>query len=119
MWISKLELTNFRCYEHIAANFNPGFNLIWGNNGLGKTNLVESIHFCSAFDSHRTTATTHLIRENESEATISATLNFSGRAINQVTKLSNPGQTKVWVNSSPKKKLSDAIGTTSSVIFAP
>ncbi|MEY3029493.1 MAG: replication/repair protein RecF [Actinomycetota bacterium] len=119
MWISKLELTNFRCYEQIAANFDSGFNLIWGNNGLGKTNLVESIHFCSAFDSHRTTATTHLIRENESEATISATLNFSGRAINQVTKLSNPGQTKVWVNSSPKKKLSDAIGTTSSVIFAP
>jgi DNA replication and repair protein RecF len=119
VWISRLELTNFRGYSQTQVDFVPGFNLIWGNNGLGKTNLVEAIHFCSAFESHRTSATTHLILEGETEANISASLNFSGRFVNQTTKLARPAQTKVWVNGTAKKKLADAIGTTSCVIFAP
>lgn len=119
MWISSLKLGDFRGYTKAELEFSPGFNLIWGNNGLGKTNIVEAIYFSTTFESHRTAATTHLIRDGASEASITASLRASGRSVNQTTALSKPSQTRVWVNGSPKRKLSDALGTTSSVIFSP
>ncbi len=49
MWISKLELTNFKSYQHQAFDFPPpndGKNiiLIGGMNGFGKTSLLEAIY---------------------------------------------------------------------------
>ncbi len=37
-----LQLRNFRCFETIAAEFEPGFNFIVGANGQGKTSLLEA-----------------------------------------------------------------------------
>lgn len=119
MWISNLKLSDFRCYTEAEVHFEPGFNLIFGNNGLGKTNLVEAIYFSSAFESHRTPTATHLINNGAISGSITAELNANGRAVTQLTTLTNPAQTRVWVNGSPKKKLSEAIGTTSAVMFSP
>jgi DNA replication and repair protein RecF len=80
---------------------------------------VEAIYFCSTFESHRASSTTYLIRDGQSTSSITATLNSSNRSLSQLIQLAKPAQTKVWVNGSPKRKLSEAIGTTSSVIFSP
>ncbi len=47
MYINKLALTNFRNIENADLSFNSHFNVIYGNNGNGKTNLLESIHYIS------------------------------------------------------------------------
>ncbi|MEI9415407.1 DNA replication/repair protein RecF [Mesorhizobium sp. Cs1321R2N1] len=43
--ISKLTLTNFRNYASLAIDFAPGAVVFSGDNGAGKTNLLEAISF--------------------------------------------------------------------------
>ncbi len=43
MKIEKLELNNFRCFEHINFELHPRMNVMVGINGTGKTALLEAI----------------------------------------------------------------------------
>ena len=43
MKILNLKLLNFRNYEKLELSFNPSKNIIIGQNGMGKTNIVEAI----------------------------------------------------------------------------
>lgn len=45
MILSELHLHNFRNYEEATVNFGERVNYIYGNNGQGKTNLLEAISF--------------------------------------------------------------------------
>ena len=47
MKLNTIKLANFRNYEHIDLKFNNHLNIIYGNNGEGKTNLVEAIYVLS------------------------------------------------------------------------
>ena len=44
MCIRKLKLTNFKNYEYVDVTFSDGYNLITGNNGEGKTNLLDAVY---------------------------------------------------------------------------
>lgn len=43
MRLDRLHIKNFRCYEDAAFDFQPGFNLVVGVNGSGKTSLLQAI----------------------------------------------------------------------------
>lgn len=43
MILENLRLENFKNYKSCYSEFNPGLNFIYGNNGNGKTNLLESV----------------------------------------------------------------------------
>jgi DNA repair exonuclease SbcCD ATPase subunit len=43
MRIDHLHVRNFRCYEEADFHFNPRFNLIVGDNGAGKTSVLEAL----------------------------------------------------------------------------
>ena len=52
MHLKKLSLVNFKNYEHAELNFSTGVNCFVGDNGGGKTNLLDAIHhlsFCKSF----------------------------------------------------------------------
>jgi DNA replication and repair protein RecF len=53
MHLKRLLLRNFRNYAHAEVVFSPRINLIQGENGQGKTNLLEAIHFLSTGRSFR------------------------------------------------------------------
>ena len=44
MEISSLKLLNFRNYETLELKFSNKVNLIYGKNGMGKTNIIEAIY---------------------------------------------------------------------------
>jgi len=46
-YIKNLILTNYRTYKNIKLSFSSGINIICGKNGIGKTNILESISFLS------------------------------------------------------------------------
>ena len=53
MRIKSLKLDFFRSYTHLETRFDPGVNLIYGENAQGKTNLLEAVAYLSAARSHR------------------------------------------------------------------
>lgn len=47
MLLNRIHLFNFRNYDEQQINFNKSFNYLYGNNGEGKTNILEAISFIS------------------------------------------------------------------------
>jgi DNA replication and repair protein RecF len=47
MYLKKLSLTNFKNYEFNELEFSPRINCFVGNNGVGKTNILDAIHYLS------------------------------------------------------------------------
>lgn len=47
MYLTKIKLANFKNYEELEASFTPGINCVVGNNGVGKTNLLDAIYYLS------------------------------------------------------------------------
>lgn len=45
MYLKKINILNYRNIEESELVFSPKINLFWGNNGMGKTNLLDSILF--------------------------------------------------------------------------
>lgn len=62
MYVSDVALTDFRSYETVVLQLPPGVVVFEGNNGRGKTNLVEGLAYLSAFSSHRSTSSKQLVR---------------------------------------------------------
>ncbi len=47
LYINKLSLVQFRNYEEATLSFSPRINCFVGDNGVGKTNLLDAIHYLS------------------------------------------------------------------------
>lgn len=45
MQIRNLKLLNFRNYHSLELSFDEGLNIFYGQNGAGKTNIIEAIYF--------------------------------------------------------------------------
>ena len=43
MRLDSIHLTNYRCHADLAVNFAPGFNVVVGINGSGKTSLLKGV----------------------------------------------------------------------------
>lgn len=52
MWLKQLSLFNFKNYEEESISFLPGVNALTGDNGAGKTNLLDAIHYLSLCKSY-------------------------------------------------------------------
>ena len=64
MEITSLKLFNFRNFDTLELNFSPNKNIIIGNNGVGKTNIVEAIFVLGLTKSFRTNDDDILVKEN-------------------------------------------------------
>lgn len=61
MFIKKINLNNFRCFENKQLSLDGQFVLISGNNGSGKTSLLEALHYSCYLRSFRTHINKELI----------------------------------------------------------
>ena len=65
MFISEIQLKNYRNYEKLELSFEDKVNVIIGENAQGKTNLMEAIYVLAMAKSHRTSNDRELIRWDE------------------------------------------------------
>jgi len=122
MYVTKVELTNFRNYEHASIEFAPGANLLIGTNGQGKTNIVEAIAYLATLASHRVAADGPLVKVGEDQAVIQARV-IAGlqdaRALTLELTI-NPGRAnQARINRSPQRRARDLMGALRVVAFTP
>lgn len=65
MIVKKLDLLNFKNYEELNISLSPGINCFAGENGSGKTNLLDAIYFLSLTKSASPLSDSQLIRHSE------------------------------------------------------
>ena len=65
MVLCSLELNGFRNLLPGTLHFHPGVNLLWGENGAGKSNLLEAIYFLFTTCSFRTQRTPELVARGQ------------------------------------------------------
>ncbi len=120
MLLKRLVLNNYRNIEKIAMDdIDSGINIIYGNNAVGKTNLLESINYISSGKSFRNVSDLRLIKEGEKEASISA--NYSSKYSRGRIDIRIIGDEKksIRINSMPIRKISELMGVMNSVVFYP
>ena len=63
--LTQLQLRQFRCFESLRVDFAPGFNFFIGNNGQGKTSILEAACVLLRLQSQRSSSLSPLIRVGE------------------------------------------------------
>ncbi len=74
MILKNIEIRNFRNYEQLSLQLHPQLNIIYGNNGEGKTNLLESIYVLAFTKSHRSFIDHNLIKSGAETAVLKGTI---------------------------------------------
>ena len=74
MTLRTLSLQHFRCFSHFQTDLHPRFNYIIGENGSGKTAVLESISLLCRAQSFRMRETIPLIQAKQSRLTVMAHL---------------------------------------------
>ncbi len=120
MQLNELTLRNFRNYQEQTFAFDPGVNLIVGDNAQGKTNLLEAISFLGSGRSFRAQKTGEMIRFGAEFAELQGAV-FSQQRQQSLRWLlfsgSRPRQ--MFRNGVKKKSAGELSGVLSTVLFCP
>ena len=120
MRLNKLNLHHFRNYEELSLEFEPGVNLIVGNNAQGKTNLLEAISYAGSGKSFRALKTAEMIRFGADFADIEAEVFAQGREQQlRYVLFSGSRPRAIFRNGAKKKTSADLAGVLPTVLFCP
>ncbi|WP_411274002.1 DNA replication/repair protein RecF [Daejeonella sp.] len=65
MWLQKLSVINFKNYSEAELSFSQTVNAFTGNNGAGKTNILDAIHYLSLCKSYFNPIDSQQIKQGE------------------------------------------------------
>lgn len=118
MWVSELDIRQWRNHAQSTVRCEQGITLFIGPNGQGKTNMVEALYFLSTLSSHRVATQQALVQDGCDEATVFATLRHDQRTVSVGLTLKRKGASQAVINQS-KAKASNIPQWVSAVMFAP
>lgn len=119
MLLERLRLRNFRNYASLDIELFPGKNVLLGDNGQGKTNIIEAICLCGTGKSYRTSRDIELIRWGESTFyTASRFLRKNGDLLVEVACSQDRGK-RIRLNGVHQDTAIEYIGAANVVIFGP
>jgi DNA replication and repair protein RecF len=105
MFLESIYCKNFRNFRSLNLEFLEGRTLIVGDNGVGKTNLIEIIYFLSTFGSFRTQMTENLVRFGEDFFTLSGTYGDTE------VKVKYAGKKEIFIDDAMQNSIKEAFGT--------
>ncbi|MDI5943959.1 AAA family ATPase, partial [Micromonospora sp. DH15] len=119
MYVRRLELVDFRSYERVAVDLEPGPNVLVGANGTGKTNLVEALGYVATLGSHRVATDAPLVRLGATSAVIRCAVAHDGRELLVELEIVPGKANRARLGRSPARRARDVLGALRMVLFAP
>ncbi len=119
MYLKKLTLTNFKNYELNELEFSPKVNCFTGNNGVGKTNILDAIHYLSLTKSFFNNIDSISVRHGEDYFIIQGTFDRNGEEDQIYCAFQRQKQKLLKRNGKEYQKLSDHVGRYPVVMISP
>jgi len=119
VYVRRLELVDFRSYERVGVDLEPGGNVLVGPNGVGKTNLVEALGYVATLASHRVATDAPLVRAGAATAVIRCAIVHDGRELLVELEIAPGRANRARLNRSPARRARDVLGALRLVLFAP
>lgn len=119
MIVKSLDLENFRNHRDTKISFSDRFNIIFGDNGQGKTNILEAIYLCASGRSHRTSKDSELIRFGCDSYKINTYVTNSGLDKDINICYLNDQKKQIKINEIPLNKIGALMGNLYAVLFSP
>lgn len=118
MIIKFIKIHNFRNYNSLEVSFENGINNIFGNNGIGKTNLVEAIYYLTNGKSFKESNEKNLIKLKEKDFYLNGKISI-GKNLKNIEIYLNEDGKKIKIDNKNISKLSDLALNFNSIYYAP
>ncbi len=126
MRVEQLWLTDFRSYAALAVSLAPGLTCIVGNNGIGKTNVLEALAYVATLESFRGADAASMIGVGADRAFVRAAggsvhrnSNGEPRDLLVETELVRKGRGRVQVNRKRLTRTADLLDLARVTVFSP
>ena len=112
-------MQDFRSWDSVATDLQPGRTVFLGANGNGKTNLLEALGYLSTLSSHRVSSEAPMIRSGASRAQVGAAVVNTGRELTIDVEINAGSTNRARINKSPVRRPREILGVLRTVLFAP
>lgn len=119
MYLKRLSLTNFKNYELAELEFSSKINCFTGNNGVGKTNILDAIHYLSLTKSFFNSIDSISIKHGEDYFIIRGVFGLDDEEDEIYCAFQKQKQKILRRNSKEYRKLSDHVGRYPVVMISP
>src|SRR6201996_5954912 len=119
MYLQQLSIINFKNYEEAGLTFSDGVNAFLGNNGAGKTNLLDAIHYLSLCKSYFNPIDSQQIKQGTDFFIISGVFNKNDQVENVAVSVKRNQKKQFKRNKKDYQRLADHIGLLPLVMVSP
>lgn len=119
MWLQKISVINFKNYSEAELSFSNTVNAFTGNNGAGKTNILDAIHYLSLCKSYFNPIDSQQIKQGEDLFMIQGTFQKDEKDELIYCGLKRNQKKKFKRNKKEYQRLADHIGIFPLVMISP
>ena len=115
MHLAHLRLRDFRNYTRLDVDFAPGFHLLLGGNGQGKTNILEAIYLIATLRSFRGVGGGQMVRHGQKGYFVGSKV--VGQGGHDTRMYWSSRERSLSLDARPVRKLTDYLGVLRTVVF--
>lgn len=119
MHIQSIKLNNYKNYEHANVRFSNTVNAVLGNNGMGKTNLLDAIYYVCLGKSYFSSQDRYVLKKGGDFVRVEALLDVLEEKEKFEMKLIPAKLKEIKINGDKIGKLSEHIGRYPCIVIAP
>jgi len=119
LYLRHLQVTDFRSWPQADLALEPGPTVLVGQNGRGKTNLLEAIGYIATLGSHRVATDAPLVRHGCERALIRVAVVNEDRELTVELEITPGRANRARVNRGAVGKPRDVLGILRTVLFSP
>ena len=119
MHVKRLTLQNFRSYINLDLKLTDKTTTLIGDNGSGKTNIIEAIIYLAFLSSHRVSQNQPLITLGKEQAVIRAEIQKEDRTLQVDLEINAQKANRAQINQNPVRSQKEILGACQVIYFSP